>query len=166
MPVISGEVNNAKVDVLMAVTKACEEAKATGGWHPGPVSRALNRLIDSVLARGRAPQEKKPTTPRCTSCGSTRLGYDSGEVPGQGVDYCEACGMAQIPESFYRIRDLEAEIAQLRAGLATFTKAEIQTGLLLCERANKDLRWWLDQQPDSHAELARGRAPETPEETP
>jgi hypothetical protein len=48
--IVSGKVGQRKVDVLMAVAKACEEAKQTGDWYPGPVSRALDALIAAVRA--------------------------------------------------------------------------------------------------------------------
>lgn len=86
------------------------------------LAQSLRASLDRERERQKRP---KVTTPRCTQCGSERLGYDPGEVPGQGVDYCESCGQAQIPESFYRIRDLEARAEQAERERNALT-AELQ----------------------------------------
>jgi hypothetical protein len=50
MSILSGKVSNAKVNVLMAVQEAVKEAlsREDGDYHLGPVTRALNALIDEV----------------------------------------------------------------------------------------------------------------------
>jgi hypothetical protein len=54
--IVSGKVNNAKIDVMVAVTKACEDAAKDGDWYPGPVSMALDALIAAVRAEQLAPR--------------------------------------------------------------------------------------------------------------
>lgn len=48
--IISGKVNNAKIEVLMAVTAACEDAKRIGDWYPGPVSKKLDAYATAIRA--------------------------------------------------------------------------------------------------------------------